>query len=67
MNNDYEKISRKFSILFRLFLAGLFNLQSKSRALIIGEMHYDLGNDLFQNTLIVALWLDYFHQRPRNL
>jgi cyclopropane-fatty-acyl-phospholipid synthase len=46
-----EKIKRKLSILFRLFLAGLFNLQSKKRAFIIGERHYDLGNNLFQNML----------------
>jgi cyclopropane-fatty-acyl-phospholipid synthase len=46
-----EKIKRKFSILFRLSLASLFNLQSKRRAFIIGERHYDLGNDLFQNML----------------
>ena len=46
-----EKIKRKFSILFSLFVSSLFNLQSKSRAFIIGERHYDLGNDLFQNML----------------
>ncbi len=46
-----EKIQRKLSILLRLFAARLFNLQSKHRAFIIGEKHYDLGNDLFQNIL----------------
>jgi cyclopropane-fatty-acyl-phospholipid synthase len=46
-----EKIRRKLSILIRLFIARLFNLQSKRRAFIIGEKHYDLGNDLFQNML----------------
>ncbi len=46
-----EKISRKFSILFNLFTARFFNLQSKRRAFIVGEKHYDLGNDLFQNML----------------
>jgi len=46
-----EKIQRKLSILFRLFTARLFNLQSKRRAFIIGEKHYDLGNELFQNML----------------
>jgi cyclopropane-fatty-acyl-phospholipid synthase len=46
-----EKIQRKFSILFRLLTARLFNLQSKRKAFIIGEKHYDLGNDLFQNML----------------
>ena len=46
-----EKIRLKYSILFRLFTAKLFNLQSKRRAFIIGEKHYDLGNELFQNML----------------
>lgn len=46
-----KKLRRKFSILFRLFTAQLFNLQSKRRAFIIAEKHYDLGNDLFQNML----------------
>jgi cyclopropane-fatty-acyl-phospholipid synthase len=46
-----EKIKRKFSVLFSLFMARIFNLQSKSRAFIVGERHYDLGNDLFQNML----------------
>ena len=46
-----EKIQRKLSILLRLFAARLFNLQSKHRAFIVGEKHYDLGNDLFQNML----------------
>src|SRR5262249_38727778 len=29
----------------------LFNLQTKSRAFIVGEKHYDLGNDLFEHML----------------
>ncbi|MCE5345371.1 MAG: cyclopropane fatty acyl phospholipid synthase [Bacteroidales bacterium] len=46
-----KKIRRKLTILIRLFTAQLLNLQSKRRAFIIGEKHYDLGNDLFQNML----------------
>lgn len=46
-----EKIRRKITILLRLLSARLFNFQSKSRAFIVGEKHYDLGNDLFQNML----------------
>jgi cyclopropane-fatty-acyl-phospholipid synthase len=46
-----EKVKRKFSILFGLFLARIINLQSVKRAFIIGEKHYNLGNDLFQNML----------------
>jgi len=43
-----EKLLRKVSILARLFAARLFNQQSKQRAFIVGEKHYDLGNDLFR-------------------
>jgi len=46
-----EKVKRKFSILFGLFLAKVINLQSAKRAFISGQRHYDLGNDLFQNML----------------
>ena len=46
-----EKIQRKISILANLFILNLFNLQSKRRAFIIGEKHYDIGNDLFKNML----------------
>jgi cyclopropane-fatty-acyl-phospholipid synthase len=46
-----EKIQRKQSILIRLLIARTFNLQSKGRAFIVGEKHYDLGNELFQNML----------------
>jgi cyclopropane-fatty-acyl-phospholipid synthase len=46
-----EKIRRKFTILLRIFSAKLYNMQSRRRAFIVGEKHYDLGNDLFQNML----------------
>jgi cyclopropane-fatty-acyl-phospholipid synthase len=46
-----EKLKQNITILLRLLTARLFNLQSKHRAFIIGEKHYDLGNDLFQNML----------------
>lgn len=46
-----QKIKRKWSIMLKLFQAQIFNLQVKRRAFIIGEKHYDLGNDLFQNML----------------
>ena len=46
-----EKIRGKFSILLTLLTTRLINLQSKQRAFIVGEKHYDLGNDLFQNML----------------
>ncbi|MDR5906712.1 cyclopropane fatty acyl phospholipid synthase [Franzmannia qiaohouensis] len=34
-------------LMYRL-QTGFFNLQSKARAYIVGEAHYDLGNDLFE-------------------
>lgn len=43
-----EKVRKKIQIILKLFALRLFNLQSKRRAYIIGEKHYDLGNDLFQ-------------------
>ncbi|MDO9581072.1 MAG: cyclopropane fatty acyl phospholipid synthase [Bacteroidales bacterium] len=46
-----KKIRLKFSILARPFISRFVNLQSKRRAFIIGEKHYDLGNELFQNML----------------
>jgi cyclopropane-fatty-acyl-phospholipid synthase len=46
-----EKIRRSWHILLKLASARLFNLQSRRRAFIIGERHYDLGNDLFLNML----------------
>jgi len=46
-----EKIKQKFSIVLRLLSAKLLNMQSKNRAFIVGEKHYDLGNDLFMNML----------------
>jgi cyclopropane-fatty-acyl-phospholipid synthase len=46
-----NKIQRKVSILLKLYAARLINFQSKRRAFIVGEKHYDLGNDLFENML----------------
>jgi len=46
-----EKIRRKVSLFINQFKARFLNPQSKQRAFIVGERHYDLGNDLFQNML----------------
>lgn len=46
-----EKLLRKISILAKLFMARIVNQQTKHRAFIVGEKHYDLGNDLFQSML----------------
>lgn len=46
-----DKIRRKPSILLWLLWIRLVNLQTKRRAFIVGEKHYDIGNDLFRNML----------------
>ena len=43
-----EKIPQQLSVLLSLIWARLANLQSRQRAWIVGEEHYDLGNDLFE-------------------
>lgn len=35
----------------KLLLTNLINYQTKKRALVVGQKHYDLGNDLFQAML----------------
>lgn len=49
---DLQKKVR-YNLKVALQLAGfyLINMQARHRAFIIGEKHYDLGNDLFQNML----------------
>ena len=54
--------------------AGFLNLQSKARAYMVGEAHYDLGNDLFERMLDPTMcyscgyWKDAqdLHQAQRN-
>jgi cyclopropane-fatty-acyl-phospholipid synthase len=46
-----QKIRRKFSIILRILASNLADLPSKNKAFVIGEKHYDLGNDLFQSML----------------
>lgn len=46
-----NKVKRNLKIALHLAGFYLFNMQSRHRAFIIGERHYDLGNDLFQNML----------------
>jgi cyclopropane-fatty-acyl-phospholipid synthase len=43
-----RQVRRRLPVLLKMAGAALFNLQSKRRAFIIGERHYDLGNDLFR-------------------
>ncbi len=46
-----NKVKRNFKIAFQLAGFYIINMQARRRAFIIGERHYDLGNDLFQNML----------------
>ncbi|MFH1656817.1 MAG: cyclopropane fatty acyl phospholipid synthase [Candidatus Nealsonbacteria bacterium] len=46
-----EKVEKDFGLLFKIFIAKLFNRQSKARAFQVGEKHYNLGNKLFKNML----------------
>jgi cyclopropane-fatty-acyl-phospholipid synthase len=45
------KIRQNPGLLLQVILASLFNMQSRSRAFQVGERHYDLDNELFQNML----------------
>ena len=50
-SNIEEKVSSDLRYLLRFLPAIVFNLQSKPRARIIAERHYDLDNDLFLSFL----------------
>jgi cyclopropane-fatty-acyl-phospholipid synthase len=47
----HNKVKHNYKIALRLAGFNLINMQSKRRAFIVGEKHYDLGNDLFQYML----------------
>ncbi|MEH2921437.1 cyclopropane fatty acyl phospholipid synthase [Samsonia erythrinae] len=51
-----DKLPRRLHDLTRVAIARVTNLQSRKRARVVGEMHYDLGNDLF------SLMLDPYMQ-----
>jgi len=46
-----HKVRLNWRLLLKAIWARIYNLQSRRRAFQIGERHYDLGNDLFENTL----------------
>lgn len=52
----YKKVPHNLKNIIRLAIAKFRNLQTKKRAWIVGEEHYDLGNDLF------SLMLDPYMQ-----
>jgi len=45
------KIRKNNRLAFRILMAKLFNFQAPSRAFIVGEKHYDIGNDLYEAML----------------
>ncbi|WP_204104019.1 MULTISPECIES: cyclopropane fatty acyl phospholipid synthase [Spirulina sp. CCY15215] len=50
--NLHEEVApRNLSSLSEAAIAGITNLQSLARSFQVGEEHYDLGNDLFQDML----------------
>ena len=46
-----EKVSMSFFNKLRVLKHILFNMQSKRKAFEIGQKHYDIGNDLYENML----------------
>ena len=46
-----NKVKRNYKVALQLAGFYLINMQARHRAFIIGERHYDLGNDLFQRML----------------
>ncbi len=46
-----NKVKRNYKIALQLLGFYLINMQSRRRAFIIGERHYDLGNELFKDML----------------
>ncbi|HZJ41871.1 MAG TPA: cyclopropane fatty acyl phospholipid synthase [Patescibacteria group bacterium] len=52
LNADLDnKIKQNLQLMLFIIFNSLFNRQRKSRAFIIGQHHYDLGNDLYQAML----------------
>ncbi len=45
------KVRRNLKIMMQLIGFQLLNMQSRRRAFLVGERHYDLGNDLFRKML----------------
>jgi cyclopropane-fatty-acyl-phospholipid synthase len=43
-----HKLRTNLRLVFKFMISKLINLQSKKRSVIVGEKHYDIGNDLFQ-------------------
>jgi cyclopropane-fatty-acyl-phospholipid synthase len=46
-----KKVKHNYKVALQLAGFWLINMQARRRAFIVGEKHYDLGNDLFQKML----------------
>ena len=46
-----KKVKGSFKMMKNVLKARVVNMQRKSRAYVIGERHYDIGNDLYKNML----------------
>lgn len=46
-----NSVKKNLPFLFEVLMAKAFNMQSKGKAFQIGEKHYNLGNELFENML----------------
>jgi len=51
LTSDIRVKFKDSNIILGVLKSKLINLQSKSRSKIVGERHYDIGNDLFVNML----------------
>nr|WP_314265174.1 cyclopropane fatty acyl phospholipid synthase [uncultured Moellerella sp.] len=51
------KLPNNLTDIMQIIVARLFNMQTKKRSLMVGEEHYDLGNDLF--TLMLDPYMQY--------
>src|SRR5277367_3834314 len=52
-----NKIKNNFNTYWQVIKASLLNLQTKSRSLEVGKVHYDAGNDLYKSML--DKWMMY--------
>jgi cyclopropane-fatty-acyl-phospholipid synthase len=50
-----ERVSLNFHTALAFVTSLLFNLQSRSRAAVVGKRHYDVGNDFFECMLDPAM------------
>ena len=48
---DIKKNVQNARLMWHVLKSKLINIQSKTRSKIVGEKHYDLGNDLYSNML----------------